>query len=64
MFVRKMAGMLLASSMFVAVSVSPVYADATEKTAVNDLEKYVAEYDLDSVIWIRRITKRKIVRIH
>ena len=48
MFVRKMAGMLLASSMFVAVSVSPVYADATEKTAVNDLEKYVAEYDLDS----------------
>ena len=59
MFVRKMAGMLLASSMFVAVSVSPVYADATEKTAVNDLEKYVAE-----LIWIRRITKRKIVRIH
>lgn len=48
MFIRKITGLLLASSMLAAVSVSPVYADTSDKTqGTNDI-KYEAEYDLGS----------------
>ena len=48
MFFRKLTGMLLASSMFVAVTVCPVYAAANDKTEETNLEKYAADVEYES----------------